>query len=107
MHRIALFVATSLLASPAAAGELSAGARDCGGDAFSSAQVIEHRRPRRGPLTAVPDTLCADVTPQQPSVRVDIYANPVIAPQVGPEQRSTPYDTRQPLVGGPPQPRYR
>lgn len=106
MRRNVLFVATVILGSPAAAGELTAGTPDCGGDAFSSAEVIEHRPPRRGPLTAVPETLCADLTPQQPPARVDIYANPIIAPQVGSGPRSAPYGMRQPLVGGPPQPRY-
>ncbi|GLS46616.1 hypothetical protein [Methylobacterium brachythecii] len=106
MRRTTLLVATLLLACPASASELSAGTPDCGGDAFSSVQVIEHRPPRRGPLTAVPDTLCADITPQQPPARIDIYANPIIAPQVGSGPGSAPYGTRQPLVGGPPQPRY-
>ncbi|GJD84670.1 hypothetical protein [Methylobacterium haplocladii] len=86
-------------------GELSAGGSDCGGDAFSSAQVVEHRPPRRGPLTATPDTLCADLAPQQPPARVDIYANPIITPQVGPGRQPTPYDGWSPSGGRPPRPR--
>lgn len=74
---------------------------DCGGDAFSSAQVIERRPPRRGPIIATPDTLCADVTPQQPAPRVDIYANPVILPENGGRRGSAPYDG-WPRRGGPP-----
>ena len=79
-----------LCATPAVAQPLSAGS-PCGGDAFSSAQVIEHRPPRRGPLTAVPDTLCADVAPQQPPADVRIEAYPVIVPQVGRRGGGNPY----------------
>ncbi|QGY04123.1 hypothetical protein MMSR116_21115 [Methylobacterium mesophilicum SR1.6/6] len=74
------------LAGPAAADRLSAGTAEagCGGDASSSAEVIEHRPPRRGPLTANADTLCADLAPQPgtPTTQIDIY--PMITPQVGP-----------------------
>ena len=74
------------LAGPAAADGLSAGTAEsgCGGDAFSSAEVIEHRRPRRGPLTANPDTLCADLAPQpgSPTTQIGIY--PMFTPQDGP-----------------------
>jgi hypothetical protein len=63
----------------------------CGGDAFSSAQVIEHRPPRRGPLTSVPDTLCADLAPQRPPAQVEIGVYPVIVPQVGRGGRAVPY----------------
>jgi hypothetical protein len=34
---------------------------DCGGDAYSFAEVVEGGPPRRGPVTSRPDTLCADV----------------------------------------------
>ncbi len=34
---------------------------DCGGDAYSFAEVVEGASPRRGPLTSRPDTLCADI----------------------------------------------
>ncbi|WP_187272502.1 MULTISPECIES: hypothetical protein [Methylobacterium] len=106
MRRIFLLVVPVMCAaSTAQAGELSAGGRDCGGDAFSSAQVIEHRAPRRGPLTATPDTLCADLAPQQPPTRVDIYANPILTPQVGPGRPPAPYDGWPPSGGRPPRPR--
>lgn len=94
-HRLALLAL--LCASPAAAQPLSAGA-DCGGDAFSSAQVIEHRAPRRGPLTAVPDTLCADLAPQYPAADVRIEAYPALSPQVGSGGGGIPYGF------GPPRP---
>ena len=77
-------------ATPALAEPLTAGS-PCGGDAFSSAQVVEHRPPRRGPLTAVPDTLCADVEPQHPQTGVQIDLYPVIVPQVGRGGRTVPY----------------
>ncbi|MDQ0446527.1 hypothetical protein [Methylobacterium aerolatum] len=89
MRALAL-LALLLCAAPAAAQPLTAGS-PCGGDAFSSAQVIEHRPPRRGPLTAVPDTLCADVAPQQPPVDLQIQAYPVIVPQVGRRGHGGPY----------------
>ncbi|KQP88929.1 hypothetical protein ASF60_20410 [Methylobacterium sp. Leaf113] len=67
--------ALALGASGANAQSILSTGPDCGGDAYSSAQVIENRPPRRGPLTAVPDTLCADVAPQrvQPPVEIGIY----------------------------------
>ncbi len=34
---------------------------DCGGNAYSFAEVVEGRSPRRGPVTSRPDTLCADI----------------------------------------------
>lgn len=82
---LALLTATPVLAQPLTAGS------PCGGDAFSSAQVIEHRAPRHGPLTAVPDTLCADLEPQHPQADVRIDAYPIIAPRVGRGGRSDPY----------------
>jgi hypothetical protein len=87
------------LAGPAAAQPLTAGTAEsgCGGDAFSSAEVIEHRPPRRGPLVAVPDTLCADLAPQpsMPTTQIDLY--PMITPQagpVGPGGSGIPYEGR-------------
>lgn len=88
-----IVLALTALAGPAAAQPLTAGTADpgCGGDAFSSAEVIEHRPPRRGPLVAVPDTLCADVAPQPgtPTTQIDVY--PMITPQVGPGGSGIPY----------------
>ncbi len=86
-----------LCAAPAAAQPLSAGA-GCGGDAFSSAQVIEHRAARRGPLTSVPDTLCADLAPQHPQADVRIEVYPALSPQVGSGGGGVPYGF------GPPRP---
>ena len=52
---------------------------DCGGDAYSFAEVVPlHREARRrGPITAVPDTLCADLASRQ-ATRIEslnIYVN--------------------------------
>jgi hypothetical protein len=47
----------------------------CGGDAFSSAEVVGARQSakpgtaRRGPVTAAPDTLCADLSEDRPAAR--------------------------------------
>jgi hypothetical protein len=86
----AVLLLTLLAATPAMAQPLGTES-PCGGDAFSSAQVIEHRPPRRGPLTSVPDTLCADLAPQQPPAQVDINIYPGIVPQVGRGGRTIPY----------------
>jgi hypothetical protein len=71
----ALAAALVLMSGQALAQSSLSTGPDCGGYAYSSAQVIENRPPRRGPLTAVPDTLCADVAPQggQPPVEIGIY----------------------------------
>ncbi len=66
---------TALLVTPAVAETLSTDSR-CGGDAFSSAKVIEGRPPRRGPITSVPDTLCADVSTPRGNTRIEIYGLP-------------------------------
>ena len=71
---------------------------DCGPDAFSSAQVIEHRAPRRGPLTVMPDTLCTDLTPQQPQPRIDIYAYPSVGAPAGGQGPGIPYEGRSPRL---------
>ncbi|MCJ2122544.1 hypothetical protein [Methylobacterium sp. J-077] len=92
-HRLRIAFALAALAGPAAARPLTAGSADagCGGDAFSSAQVIEHQPPRHGPLVAVPDTLCADLAPQpgSPATQIDVY--PMIMPQVGSGPGDIPY----------------
>ncbi|KAA0124606.1 hypothetical protein SAMN02799622_01589 [Methylobacterium sp. UNC378MF] len=89
--RIALALAA--LTGPAAAQPLSAGTAEpgCGGDAFSSAEVVENKPPRRGPLVAVPQTLCADVAPQPgtPTTQIDVY--PMITPEIGPGGGGIPY----------------
>ncbi|MCJ2079004.1 hypothetical protein MKK64_08210 [Methylobacterium sp. E-025] len=74
-----ILAAFALLASgprPAAAAPLEAGASPCGGNAYSSAEVTEGRGRRRGPLTAVPDTLCADIETGQPPTRIELYGIP-------------------------------
>ncbi|ACL56712.1 hypothetical protein [Methylobacterium nodulans] len=64
--------ALALLALPLPA---LANGTGCGGDAVSSAQVTEGRPARAGPLTAVPDTLCADLSGTKRSrLRIDVYA---------------------------------
>ncbi len=75
---LALLAGAALLtgrAGPAPAAPLETGS-PCGGDAYSSAQVTEGRPPRRGPLVAVPDTLCADLDGPRPPVRLEIYGLP-------------------------------
>ncbi len=79
-----------LVATPAQAGPLATGP-DCGPDAFSSAEVVEHRAPRRGPLTALPQTLCADLAPQAPAA-VDIHLYPGPIPPVGSRGPGDPYE---------------
>ncbi|MGU3538930.1 hypothetical protein [Methylobacterium sp. A54F] len=69
----ALWAASGLL--PAAGKPLAAGSA-CGGNAYSSAQVIEGRPARHGPITSVPDTLCADLDGPRPAVNIDIYGVP-------------------------------
>jgi len=80
-----------------AGGPLTTGP-DCGPDAFSTAQVIEGRPPRRGPLTAMPDTLCTDLTPQQPQPRIDIYAYPGVGAPAGGPGTGVPYEGRSPRL---------
>jgi hypothetical protein len=84
-----------LLAGPAAAPPLAAGS-SCGGNAYSSAEVSEGRPARRGPLVAVPDTLCADLDGPRPDVRLDIYGVPGLGadPYGGAPRPGTPYEGR-------------
>ncbi|ACA19131.1 conserved hypothetical protein [Methylobacterium sp. 4-46] len=66
----ALAALTAALAAlpPALAAEAG-----CGGDAYSSAQVTAGGRP--GPITAVPETLCADLSgTRRTPLRLDLYA---------------------------------
>ncbi|KQQ23427.1 hypothetical protein ASF53_03510 [Methylobacterium sp. Leaf123] len=96
--RIACLILALLVPSIAWAGGTLTAGPDCGPDAFSSAQVIEHRPPRRGPLTAMPDTLCTDLTPQQPQPRIDIYAYPGIGAPAGGPAPGVPYEGRSPRL---------
>lgn len=75
----------------AAQGQFRNSSPDCGPDAFSSAEVVERRPPRRGPLTAVPQTLCADLAPQVPPAPVDIQVYPGLIPPVGRPGPGDPY----------------
>lgn len=66
-----------------------ANGQDCGGDAYSSA-TIGASPP--GPLTAVPDTLCADLDQgRSPETRIEVYA-PGVAPS--PSGDRSPYGDR-------------
>jgi hypothetical protein len=106
MYRLALV--SIFLAGPASAETLDSGT-SCGGDAYSSAKVIEGGPPRRGPITTVPDTLCADLAPQRrDSTRIEIYGVPGLGDssrdgatdggRVGAEDGRAPYggDRRRP-----------
>ena len=92
--RLFCFTLTLFAAPAAKAGESLSTGPDCGPDAFSSAQVIEHRPPRRGPLTAMPDTLCTDLTPQQPQPRIDILVTPGLGAPAGASGSGIPYEGR-------------
>ena len=95
---------SALCVMSAGAEALSSGPPDCGGDAFSSAEVIEKRPARHGPLTAVPQTLCADLTPQQPPANVEIGIFPSLAPRHGMPGPSAPYEAWPAGRGGPARP---
>lgn len=89
-----------LLAAPALAGPIETDS-GCGGNAYSSAQVIEGRPPRKGPLVAVPDTLCADLDGPRQNVDIQIYGVPGIGSgdgrdpyEVSPRRRARPSDDR-------------
>ncbi|GEP04961.1 hypothetical protein [Methylobacterium oxalidis] len=98
---------------PARAAPLEADSA-CGGNAYSSAQVVEGRPPRRGPLTATPDTLCADLAGPRPSVRIDIYGVPGLsggggtgAEGSGGTGEAAPYEAPPPRGARSPVPRHR
>ncbi|MGY2052775.1 hypothetical protein [Methylobacterium sp. JK268] len=83
--RLPLVVLLAVLPLPACGSEA-----ECGGDAFSSAQVTEGRPSHSGPLTAIPDTLCADLSgTRRNRVRIDVYA-----PPDGTGTGGTPYEDR-------------
>jgi hypothetical protein len=71
-----------------------ANGRDCGGDAYSSATIGANPP---GPLTAVPDTLCADLDQgRTPDTRIEVIAPGLGSPglwQPSPYDRS-PYGDR-------------
>ncbi|WP_053081554.1 hypothetical protein [Methylobacterium aquaticum] len=84
---------------PALAGGLGNGP-DCGGDAYSSATIGANPP---GPLTAVPETLCADLEQgRAPDPRIEVIV-PGFAPPglpspspYGDRSVSAPYDGRPP-----------
>ncbi|GJD65369.1 hypothetical protein [Methylobacterium frigidaeris] len=95
-----------LLAPLPALANGSAREPDCGGDAYSSATIGTNPP---GPLTAVPDTLCADLEQgQAPGTRIEIIAPGITSPGLAPPSpygdryAPAPYDGR-PLPG--PRPR--
>ncbi len=73
---LALSASSTLWAVPALADPLTNDPSGCGGDAYSSAEVVEGRRPRRGPITAMPDSMCADLAPSIRPPGVDLYVAP-------------------------------
>lgn len=62
--------------------------RDCGGDAYTFAEVVPAQRGvrRTGPIMVLPDTLCADLA-GSPATRIDSL-NVVIDPRGSTEERS-------------------
>ena len=42
----------------------------------------------------MPDTLCTDLTPQQPQPRIDIYAYPSLGAPAGAPGAGVPYEGR-------------
>ena len=61
-------------------------------------KVIEGRPPRRGPLPAMPDTLCTDLTPQGPPPRIDILVTPGLGAPAGGPGAGVPYEGRPPRL---------
>lgn len=96
-----LVAAALTLAAPPAL----ANGPDCGGDAFSSGVVVEHRLPRRGSIVARPETLCADVEDvNRPQVGIELYGTVSPGPD-GRQAGSAPYEgQRGPLPGRVPVP---
>ncbi|KAB1071139.1 hypothetical protein [Methylobacterium planeticum] len=101
--RLALPVLAGLAAATGAVGAPLEAGSTCGGNAYSSAQVIEGRKPRHGPITSVPDTLCADLEGPRSPVKIEIYGVPGQAGGTqgsdglgtsgsGGDERSAPYE---------------
>jgi len=76
MRRGPALLALMLASGAAGAGPLSTDDTGCGGDAYSSAQIVNGRTRPRGPLTATPDTLCADLAAPPGQTRIEIYGVP-------------------------------
>jgi hypothetical protein len=49
-----------------AAESASANTKDCGGNAFTFAEVVEGRRAARRPIVSTPESLCADLIEDRP-----------------------------------------
>lgn len=80
-----------LLASTTAA----ANTFQCGEDAFSATEVVERRAPQRGrPITAGPDTLCADLSETRRPVtpNIDVVVTPPGTQGNGGESGDAPID---------------
>lgn len=95
--RRAIGLAILLATTGACAQPFDAGGPACGGNAYASAEVTEGRGVRHGPLTAVPDTLCADIEDQRPPVRIDLYGVPArdgSRTGLGGGAQGAPYDGR-------------
>jgi hypothetical protein len=58
LPRLAISIIAAIAAGPAAANSL-----DCGGNAFTYAEVVQAgpRAAAKGPLVSVPESLCADI----------------------------------------------
>jgi hypothetical protein len=52
----------------------------CGGDAFTFAEVVDAKRPQRGPVTSVPSSLCADLSDDRPKDQIPLSI------QIGPRE---------------------
>ncbi|WP_053080429.1 hypothetical protein [Methylobacterium variabile] len=91
MRRLALLPLLLLAPLPALAN-----GPDCGGDAYSSARIGPNPP---GPLTAVPDTLCADLEEvPRAGTRIEIYGTGApYPPPYGDRLAPTPYGGRPPL----------
>jgi hypothetical protein len=72
---LVLLATPVLRAAPALGAPLTNDPSGCGGDATSSAEVVEGRS-RRGPLVAMPDSLCADLSTSARPPAIDLYAAP-------------------------------
>jgi hypothetical protein len=95
-----LLALLALWAAPAFGAPLTNDPSGCGGDAYSSAEVVEGRS-RRGPIVAMPDSLCADLSAPARPPALDLYAAPVLPgpydPAYGP---GGGYDAGGPGGGG-------
>ncbi|NEU12357.1 hypothetical protein G3T14_09440 [Methylobacterium sp. BTF04] len=99
MLRRLVILAGLVAAAPAAGAPLSSDTAGCGGDAYSSAQVVEGRPARRGPITAMPDTLCADLSAPRGSTQIEIYGLPASGyggDGIGADGGSAPYGGQPP-----------